>query len=331
MIDDAQQVLVDEARLPSAEVFLIGRSGTVQAHTDRSHYGLPLDPPELAMRLAAADDQGRCASRGPDGQMWRVGYSPGGGEQARSFVIGVAVPEAELFAASDAFERVLLLAIVLSTVVLVICSLLASRAITAPVKSLVFATRRVARGDLDVKVVAGGGPELGELATAFNQMAHDLAAGRERLAHAERDQAWAEMARQVAHEVKNPLQPMRMTAQLLQRARSEHDPRAEQVADRLARTVLEQTAALDRIASDFRSFAGVAAAQQTVVRADDWLAALREQTARLFEDRSLTLQFVADAGDARIAIDQGSMARVFVNLVQNAIEAAGRPVVVCMQ
>ena len=94
-------------------------------------------------------------------------------------------------------NSLLLLAIVLTIIVLVIWSLLASRAITAPVKQLVAATRRVAHGDLDVKVLAGGGPELGELAVAFNQMAHDLAAGRERLAHAERDQAWAEMARQV--------------------------------------------------------------------------------------------------------------------------------------
>ena len=330
VIDAAKEVLVTEARLPSAEVFLVGRNGSVQAHTDRSFYGLELDPPELAVRLAAARDQGRCASLGRDGCMWRIGYAPGGGDQERAFVIGVAVPEAELFAASNAFERVLLLAILVLIVVLVVWSLMASRAITAPVKALVSAARRVALGDLDVKVLAGGGPELGELASAFNQMSHDLAAGRERLAHAERDQAWAEMARQVAHEVKNPLQPMRMTAQLLQRARGDNDPRAEQVADRLARTVLEQTAALDRIASDFRSFAGIAPAQQSVVLADGWLDELRDQTARLFEDRSLTLSFAGDAGDARIALDQGSMARVFVNLVQNAIEATTGPVHVRM-
>ena len=301
---------------------LIGRNGIVHAHTDRRHYGLSLDPPELAMRLASANSQGRCASVGPDGSMWRVGFAPGGGKEARSFVIGVTVPEAELFAASNAFERVLLLAIVLTIIVLVIWSLLASRAITAPVKQLVAATRRVAHGDLDVKVLAGGGPELGELAVAFNQMAHDLAAGRERLAHAERDQAWAEMARQVAHEVKNPLQPMRMTAQLLQRARGDKDPRADQVADRLARTVLEQTEALDRIASDFRSFAGIAPAQQTVVRVDPWLLELRDQTARLFEDRAPELGVEQRAGEAQSARDQGPRGRVLGNLVQNAVRWA---------
>lgn len=322
LLDEARQVLVEHAALPSAEVFLIGRDGTVEAHTDRRFYGLPLEPPALALRLAQADGIGRCASTDASGAPWRVGYSPGGGAAERAFVVGVAVPEAELFAASDAFERVLLLAILVTLVVLVVWSLVASRAITAPVQRLVHATRRIATGDLAVSVPARGGPELGELAAAFNQMARELALGRERLAHAERDQAWAEMARQVAHEVKNPLQPMRMTAQLLQRARAEGDPRADQVADRLARTVLEQTAALDRIASDFRAFAGIAPAQKSVVAADDWLVALQSQLAGLFAGKPIDVQLSADAGDARIAIDQAALARVFVNLVQNAHEAA---------
>jgi signal transduction histidine kinase len=322
VIDEARQVLIDEAGLPSAQVFVVGRDGVVQAHTDRGRYGLSLEPPALAQRLSGADELGRCESLGAQGGSWRVGYAPGGGVGARAFVMGVAVPEAELFAESDAFARVLLLAIIVSIIVLVAWSLAASRAITAPIQALVQATRRIAGGDLAVDVPERGGPELGELAAAFNLMAQELAVGRDRLAHAERDQAWAEMARQVAHEVKNPLQPMRMTAQLLQRARADNDPRADQVAERLARTVIEQTEALDRIAGDFRSFSGVAAAQQSKVAADAWLSELRDQTARLFTGKPLALSFVGAAEGAAIAIDQKSMARVFVNLVQNAIEAA---------
>ncbi|MAD33662.1 MAG: hypothetical protein CMJ88_07880 [Planctomycetes bacterium] len=328
VIDEARAVLIEEAGLASAQVFVVGRDGVVQAHTDRARYGLMLKPAELGQRLADAEAFGRCESVRDDGVALRVGFAPGGGDSARAFVMGVAVPEDELFAASDDFERVLLLAIIVSIIVLVAWSLAASRAITAPVKSLVQATRKIAGGDLQVAVPERGGPELGELAAAFNLMAHELAVGRDRLAHAERDQAWAEMARQGAHEVKNPLQPMRMTAQLLQRARAEEDPRAEQVAERLARTVIEQTEALDRIASDFRSFAGVAPAQRSDVTVDAWLQALRDQTARLFADKQLTLTFAGAAGDAVVSIEQESMARVFVNLVQNAIEAATEPVIV---
>lgn len=322
VLDDAQRVLAERAGLPAAEVLLVGRSGIVQAHSDRSRYGLPLTPPELRQQVVSASDMGRGAFVAPGGRSWRVGYSPCHGPAARSFVVAVTVPESELFAASDAFERVLVVAILVTILVLVMWSLVASRAIVAPVQALVAATRRVAQGDLDVSVPRRGGPELGELAGAFNQMATELAAGRVRLAAAERDQAWAEMARQVAHEVKNPLQPMRMAAQLLQRARTEQDPRADLVAERLARTVLEQTDALDRIASDFRAFAGITPGQQTPVHVDDWLAAVRDQCAGLFAGKAVAIAGTAAAGEARVAVDAKAMARVFVNLVQNAQEAA---------
>jgi two-component system, NtrC family, nitrogen regulation sensor histidine kinase NtrY len=214
-----------------------------------------------------------------------------------------------------------MLAIALTIGVLMLWSLVASRAIVAPIRALVAATRRIAGGDLAISLPARGGPELGELASSFNQMATELVLGRERLATAERDQAWAEMARQVAHEVKNPLQPMRMAAQLLQRARAEQDHRAEAIADRLARTVLEQTQELDRIAGDFRAYAGVAPAARSTVRLDDWLEELRAQCAGLFAGRALEMHFEPHAGDVRVAIDRSALARVFVNLLQNASEA----------
>jgi signal transduction histidine kinase len=322
VLDRAREVLVSRAGLPSAAVFLMGKNGVVQAHTDRRCYGLPLQPASLAAEVTSAREAGRSAFAPADGSAWRVGFAPCALGAARESVVGVIVPESELFAASDAFEQVLMVAIFVTIAVLVFWSLIASRAIVAPVRALVAATRRIARGDLEISVPARGGPELGELAGSFNQMAAELAAGRKRLAAAERDQAWAEMARQVAHEVKNPLQPMRMAAQLLQRARSERDPRVDLVADRLAHTVLEQTQALDRIASDFRAFAGVAPEAKIQVRFDDWLDRVREQCAGLFLGKSVVVSLEQGAGDARVAIDGNVLARVFVNLVQNAHEAA---------
>jgi signal transduction histidine kinase len=321
VLDDARDVLATRAHLPSSAVFLVARNGVVQGHTDRAHYGARLEPPDLAARLVAAEASGRTLFVADDGSRQRVGYAPCGRGSARSFVVGVAVPEAELFAASDAYERTLWVAIAALALVLVVWSRVASHAIVAPVRRLVAASRRVAQGDLTVVVPARGGPELGELAGAFTQMARDLAAGRERLAAAEREHAWAEMARQVAHEVKNPLQPMRLSAEMLQRARADGDPRAEQIAERLARTVLEQTQELDRIANDFRAFAGSAPSARTVLAADDWLEELRGRCASLFAERPLTLTTAPGAPGCRIAVDRQALARVFVNLLQNAIDA----------
>ena len=328
VLDQACAVLAARANLPSAAVFLVSRDGIVQAHTDRSWYGLSLEPPALAKDITFATTMARGEFVANDHSRWRIGYAPCGFGRARDFVLGVVVPETELFAATQTFERVLVVAILVTLGVLVFWSLLASRAIVAPVRALVAATRRVASGDLAVSVPARGGTELGELAGAFNLMATELALGRERLVALKREEAWSEMARQVAHEVKNPLQPMRLAAQLLQRARADRDPRAEAVADRLANTVLEQTQNLDRIASDFRAFAGIAPAQRAPVRLDDWLGQLREQCSGLFAGKPLQLELTAGAGDARVAIDGNAMARVFVNLLQNAIEAAPAGVVV---
>ncbi len=330
IVDEAREVLVDRAQLPSASVFLVDGDGRLCAHTDRARYGLPVAPADFAAQLCNATGSGRGAYIAGDQVHWRAGFAPFG-RGARGFVLGVAAPEAELFAPSDAFARVWLLAIGFSVGVLVLWSLLASRTIVSPVRALVAATRRVASGDLAVAVDARGGPELGELASSFNLMASELAAGRERLASAEREQAWAEMARQVAHEVKNPLQPMRLAAQLLQRARKEGDPRAETIAERLARTVLEQTDQLDRIASDFRAVAGVAPAARSAVHLDDWLEELCDQKRDLFAGKSLRLQLEAGAESARVAIDRAAMARVFGNLLQNAADASPTGVLITVR
>ncbi len=325
ILDGARDVLTERAHMPSAAVMLVGRDGRIHAHTDRRLYGLPLEPAELADELVQAKASGRCAFRNGAGIAGRSGYAPCGNDRHRDFVLGVTVPEHELFADSAAFELVLLLTIGLSLTALCLWSLLASRAITAPVQALVEATRRVAGGDLALSVQPRGGPELGELASSFNLMAKELATGREKLAAAQREQAWAEMARQVAHEVKNPLLPMRMSAQLLQRARREQDPRADSIADRLARTVLEQTESLDRIASDFRAFAGAVPATRAAVHLDTWLHEMRQECDSLHAGDELSLSFHAGAAKAHVAIDPHAMRRVFVNLVRNAIEATPGP------
>jgi signal transduction histidine kinase len=322
ILDAARTVLAEDAHLPGAEVFLVDPSGRIVAHTDRNHYGLPLAPNGLAETLLRGGPAGRAAFTDATGLAGRVGYAACGDDPARQFVLGVTVAEGELFAQSEAFARALWWTIAASVAVLVLWSLLASRTITAPVQALAAAARRIAAGDLAVAVPARGGAELAALAATFNQMAGELAAGRARLAAAERDQAWAEMARQVAHEVKNPLQPMRLTAQLLQRAARDGDPRAPTIAERLARTVLEQTEALDRIASDFRAFAGPAAAARSVVAVDTWLPELLAECRGLFAGRQLQLELLPPVPTARLALDLRALSRVFVNLIQNALDAA---------
>ena len=319
LLDETKQALVD-AGYPSAEALLVDGEGRVRAHTDRSRYGELLQPQPLRDRVGSTD-RGEAQFEEESGRAMHCGFQRLDIGGASNFALAVVAPTAELFAGTNSFARVFWFSIGATVFVLMVWSLAASRAIARPVGELADATRRIARGDLDVQVPAGGGRELGELAASFNGMARELAQGRERLAVAEREKAWAEMARQVAHEIKNPLTPMRMAAQLLLRARSENDPRADAVADRLARTVEAQTDELARIADDFRQFAGTPSRARDRVGIDDCLRGVANAAEGLFAAGALRVLLEPGAGAACVLVDAHEMRRVFVNLLQNAAQA----------
>src|SRR4029077_5928505 len=116
-------------------------------------------------------------------------------------------------------------------------------------------TKRVAAGDTDLVIPGGGTDEIGSLVAAFNHMTSELKEVRARAASAEREAAWRGMARQVAHEIKNPLTPMKLMLQQLV-ATAKTDPEyAAKSLESTAKVVLEQIDALSRIASDFSAFA----------------------------------------------------------------------------
>jgi signal transduction histidine kinase len=326
VLDRAREVLAG-AGFPSAQVFLADRQGLVQACTDRSRYGLPLDPPELWQAMVA-EPGGRTTFADASGTPFGAGFARVGSAPDPTWLLGLFLPTAELFAPSRSFERGLVLALLATVLILAIWALMASRAIARPVQRLARATERIAHGELDVRVAEGGAREFTELGRAFNRMARDLAEGRERLKVAERQAAWAEMARQVAHEVKNPLTPMRMAAQLLLQARREGDPRADELAERLAQNVMAQTEALDRIASDFRQFAGAPVAQREVVPVPELLAEVRRVWPLPEDGLELLVEVTPAAAVLRVAVDRRELGRVFLNLLQNAQQASARCVTI---
>ena len=97
--------------------------------------------------------------------------------------------------------------------------------------------------------------ELGDLVDAYNQALSDLDASVERLKQSEREMAWREMARQVAHEIKNPLTPMRLSVQHLQRAQKLSPADTPELVERMSKTLLEQIDTLTRIADAFSNYA----------------------------------------------------------------------------
>src|SRR4029079_9241093 len=127
--------------------------------------------------------------------------------------------------------------------------------IADPVSRLTRATRRIARGDLDARIAATSSDDLRRLVGDFNQMADDLKRQRRELERTQRLEAWADMARQVAHDIKNPLTPIQLSAEHAQRVNFDRGRPLSPVLDECVASILSQVKLLRQISAEFSSFA----------------------------------------------------------------------------
>jgi nitrogen fixation/metabolism regulation signal transduction histidine kinase len=201
---------------------------------------------------------------------------------------------------------------------LAIATAFASR-IAAPVHLLTEATRRVSRGELDVdlhNIRAEG--EIGELIDAFGAMTKDLKKNREELVRFERELAWKEMAKQVAHEIKNPLTPMKLAIQHLRMTYQDHAENFDQILNDVSRTIIEQVDTLSRIASEFSHFARMPKRQLEPCDISQVLT----ETMQLFERQGGVLYEMNLAeGLPPVLADREELRRAFINVVRNALQA----------
>lgn len=168
--------------------------------------------------------------------------------------------------------------------------------------------------------------EIGELVQQYNKMVKQLEESANLLARSEREGAWREMARQVAHEIKNPLTPMKLSIQYLQKAIDSNSPDTKNISQGVAKTLVEQIDYLSNIASDFSSFANIA--NPKLEKVD--LARSIKSVVDLFsmdEDGEVIYE---PGAEVAVMADKTQLNRLFTNLIRNAFEAAGddrKPVV----
>ena len=188
---------------------------------------------------------------------------------ARQFDAILTVPLAsraqEIEAQIDTLDRRVLLAALLFILAGAGIGYSMAERIADPVNRLARATRRIARGELDARVVATSSDELGRLVDDFNRMAYDLQRQRDELERTHRLEAWAEMARQVAHEIKNPLTPIQLNAEHLRRVNTDRGGPLSPILDQSVATILSQVKLLRQIASEFSSFASSPTVQVAAV------------------------------------------------------------------
>jgi two-component system nitrogen regulation sensor histidine kinase NtrY len=192
--------------------------------------------------------------------------------------------------------------------------------IADPVSRLTRATARIARGDFDVHLVATSSDELRRLVEDFNRMASELRRQRAELERTNRLEAWAEMARQVAHEIKNPLTPIQLNAEHLRRVHTDRGEPLGPVLRDCVETILTQVRLLRQISSEFSNFASSPTARPSVVRVADLVRDIVEPYRAGIVDR---IDVRVDAADSLppVLVDRTLVTRSLTNLVENALHA----------
>jgi two-component system nitrogen regulation sensor histidine kinase NtrY len=160
--------------------------------------------------------------------------------------------------------------------------------------------------------------EIGALVKDYNQKLEELEYTAQQLAQSERESAWREMAKQVAHEIKNPLTPMKLSIQQLQRVYDPNDPKSKMKLDKVANSIIEQIDALAKIANEFSSFAKMPRPNEAQL---DLLPILENVVEVFKEDGESTITISTNLTDCIVMADKDLMLRVFNNLIKNAIQA----------
>jgi signal transduction histidine kinase len=194
--------------------------------------------------------------------------------------------------------------------------------ITKPVELLAAGARAVAGGDLSARVEVLSHDEIGELARAFNRMTEQLLEQRERAIQAERVAAWRELARRLAHELKNPLFPLQITIENLQRARGSAD--FDEVFAESTSTLLAELGNLKTIIGRFSEFAKMPTPQFETVEVNDVVrGVMKLYDARFRANECPRIEPVLDltADGLRISADPEQLGRALGNLVLNAMDA----------
>lgn len=208
-------------------------------------------------------------------------------------------------------------------IAILLSSWIAAR-ITRPVEELALAAREVAGGNLRARVDASSADELGDLADAFNQMTRDLLEQKDRLVQSERVAAWRELARRLAHELKNPLFPLQLTVENLVRAREQSPAIFDEIFRESSATLLAEIENLKRIISRFSEFSKMPEPQLQPVIVNELAQGIQRLFQPQFESSDIDCRLELEASSEPVAGDPELLHRALTNLVLNAMDAMSK-------
>ena len=219
-------------------------------------------------------------------------------------------------------------------IIVVLTGIILAHQITKPLTGLLQATHQVSAGKLDVQIPIVAHDEFGQLIESFNRMTQDLKHSREKLVEAEKDAAWREMSRQIAHEIKNPLTPMKLSAQHIQRAYNDQAKSFDKILNKGITTIIDAIDSLSKTASTFSEFARFTKPHL----APNAVEPLLKECLNLFShyaQQNIVIQSHIDQNLPPILSDSHQLKRVIINILTNAVQSIkkehGRIILVCKQ
>lgn len=233
--------------------------------------------------------------------------------------IPLALRQREIAREIDELNRGVLVGAALVVVLVAALGLYVAGRVSTPVSRLTRATRQIAAGRLDVRIAADTADELRRLVDDFNLMASTLESQRDELTRTNQLKAWAEMARQVAHEIKNPLTPIQLSAEHLRKVHEDRGKPLGPVFEQCLDTILGQVRLLRQIAGEFSNYAAAPVPQITAVAIGELLDAIVSpyQVASGPVETSLEVE----PGLPRVSADRTLLARALTNVIENARQA----------
>jgi signal transduction histidine kinase len=260
----------------------------------------------------------------------RVNPASVGGDEARAeckltdargqkLPLVVTKSKSELTKNLERIDQAVLFATLASIGAAMLLGFVLARRLGAPLSELSRQAKKVASDEATPIDIRGSG-EVGELVSAFNRMIEDLAATRRRLAAASRVAAWREVARRVAHEVKNPLAPIRAAVETLRRLRAREDPAFDEYFDEATRTVLDEVHRISNIVTEFTRFARLPPPRPASIDVEEVVKHVVTMHKPNAGALALSAEMRTDA--PKVTADRDQIVQVLTNLVQNAIDAA---------
>lgn len=207
---------------------------------------------------------------------------------------------------------------VLFFVLAIVFAIIISRRISKPLQLIKEKIGQIELGKSNEKINWSREDEIGSLISEYNRMIEELSQSADLLARSERESAWREMAKQVAHEIKNPLTPMKLSIQYLKKAWDDKADNWDDRLDRFTKTIIEQIDNLSEIASEFSDFAKMPTKKTESIELNEVI----NNSIELYNDHeSIGLNVSLQIGKYYINADKNQFMRVFNNLIKNSIQA----------